>query len=112
MHRLLPESIGASVLCSSRSRTWLHVCDLKIISVPGPSRRRSAPRNGDPGAGRPHRVRLGSRNAAGAEAVRRAGAGGGGDDRRGVADRAVASGSPDADVVLLVHQVGLTGGDS
>ena len=112
MHRLLPESISASVLCSSRSRTRLHICDLKIISVPGSSRGRSAPRDGDPSAGRPHRVSLGARNAAGAEAVRRAGAGGGGDDGRGVADRAVASGSPDADVVLLVDQMGVTGGDS
>ena len=107
MHCLLPEGISASVLCSSRSRTRLHVCDLKIISVPGPSRRRSAPRDGDPSAGRPHRVRLGARNAAGAEAVRRAGAGGGGDDGRGVTDRAVAPRSPDADVVVLVHKVGL-----
>ena len=107
MHRLLPESISTSVLCSSRSRTRLHICDLKIISVPGPSRRRKTRHNGHPSAGRPHRVSLGSRNAAGAEAVRRAGASGGGDDGRGVADRAVASGSPDADVVVLVHQVGL-----
>ena len=80
--------------------------------MPGPSRRRKTRHDGHPSAGRPHRVSLGSRNAAGAEAVRRAGAGGGGDDGRGVADRAVASGSPDADVVLLVHQMGLSSGHS
>ena len=62
-----------------------------------------------PGADGAHRGGLGGLHGGGADPIR--GLGGGGGDVGAVADRAVAPGPPDADVVILVTQMGLGGGD-
>ena len=64
---------------------------------------------GHPGADGADRGGLGWLNRGGADPIR--GLDGGGGDVGAVADGAVAPGPPDADVVILVTQMGLGGGD-
>ena len=65
--------------------------------------------SGHPGADGAHRCGLGGLNRGGADAIR--GLDGGGGDEGAVAHRAVAPSPPDADVVVLVTQMGLGGGN-